>query len=213
MSISLLPPDTQIITADDYLTQEITSETRNEYRNGVVVPMTGGMPEHNEIASVLNTLFRMALRGQGYSIFVADQRLWIPEPNLYTYPDVMVARRPIERKPDRNDTVMNPIIIAEVLSKSTQAYDRTEKFAAYRSISTLRDYLLIDQYQPHVELYSRVDDHQWLFREYSQLSDRVALDAVSVEIGLSDLYEAIEFQSAPEANPADQYRIDRSPKK
>lgn len=204
MSIALLPPDTRIINADDYLTQEIASETRNEYRNGVVVPMTGGTPEHNFIAINLITILKFALRGQAYDLALADQRLWLPEPNLYTYPDVMVARRPIERKPDRNDTVMNPIIIAEVLSKSTQAYDRTEKFAAYRSISTLRDYLLIDQYQPHVELYSRVDENQWLFREYGQLSDRVVLDAVSVEIGLADLYEAIEFQSAPESEPLDQ---------
>lgn len=192
MSIALLP-EPAIITADDYLAQEVLAETRNEYRNGVVVPMTGGTPEHNEIASVLNALLRTALKGQGYSIFVADQRLWIPEPNLYTYPDVMVARRPIERKPDRTDTVMNPILIAEVLSKSTAAYDRTEKFAAYRTIASLQNYLLIDQYQPHVELYARTGDQQWLFSEYGQLSDRVLLDAVSVELPLADLYEAIEF--------------------
>ena len=192
MSIALLP-EPAVITADDYLAQEVLAETRNEYRNGVVVPMTGGTPEHNEIASVLNALLRTALKGQGYSIFVADQRLWIPEPNLYTYPDVMVARRPIERKPDRTDTVMNPILIAEVLSKSTAAYDRTEKFAAYRTIASLQNYLLIDQYQPHVELYARTGDQQWLFSEYGQLSDRVLLDAVSVELPLADLYEAIEF--------------------
>ena len=192
MSIALLP-EPAIITADDYLAQEILAETRNEYRNGVVVPMTGGTPEHNEIASVLNALLRTALKGKGYSIFVADQRLWIPESNLYTYPDVMVARRPIERKPDRTDTVMNPILIAEVLSKSTAAYDRTEKFAAYRTIASLQNYLLIDQYQPHVELYARTGDQQWLFSEYGQLSDRVLLDAVSVELSLADLYEAIEF--------------------
>jgi Uma2 family endonuclease len=193
MSIALSPPGTPIITADDYLTQEITSETRNEYRNGVVVPMTGGTPEHNEIASVLNALFRLALKGQGYSIFVADQRLWIPEANVYTYPDVMVARRPIERKPDRNDTVMNPILIAEVLSKSTEAYDRTEKFAAYQTIPTLQNYLLIDQYQPQVELYSRTGDQQWLLSQYNQLSDQVMIEQIGVEISLSDLYEALEF--------------------
>jgi Uma2 family endonuclease len=193
MSITLSPPGTPIITADDYLTQEITSETRNEYRNGVVVPMTGGTPEHNEIASVLNALFRLALKGQGYSIFVADQRLWIPEANVYTYPDVMVARRPIERKPDRNDTVMNPILIAEVLSKSTEAYDRTEKFAAYQTIPTLQNYLLIDQYQPQVELYSRTGDQQWLLSQYNQLSDQVMIEQIGVEISLSDLYEALEF--------------------
>ncbi|MFG3817618.1 Uma2 family endonuclease [Limnothrix redekei] len=192
MSIALLP-EPAIITADDYLAQEVLAETRNEYRNGVVVPMTGGTPEHNEIASVLNALLRTALKGQGYSIFVADQRLWIPEPNLYTYPDVMVARRPIERKPDRTDTVMNPILIAEVLSKSTAAYDRTEKFAAYRTIASLQNYLLIDQYQPHVELYARTGDQQWLFSEYGQLSDRVLLDPLTVTVNLSDLYEALEF--------------------
>ncbi|RFP62858.1 MAG: Uma2 family endonuclease [Limnothrix sp. CACIAM 69d] len=192
MSIALLP-EPAIITADDYLAQEVLAETRNEYRNGVVVPMTGGTPEHNEIASVLNALLRTALKGKGYSIFVADQRLWIPEPNLYTYPDVMVARRPIERKPDRTDTVMNPILIAEVLSKSTAAYDRTEKFAAYRTIASLQSYLLIDQYQPHVELYARTGDQQWLFSEYGQLSDRVLLDQLAITVNLSDLYEALEF--------------------
>ncbi|OCQ96489.1 hypothetical protein AMR42_03590 [Limnothrix sp. PR1529] len=192
MSIALLP-EPAIITADNYLAQEVLAETRNEYRNGVVVPMTGGTPEHNEIASVLNALLRTALKGQGYSIFVADQRLWIPEPNLYTYPDVMVARRPIERKPDRTDTVMNPILIAEVLSKSTAAYDRTEKFAAYRTITSLQNYLLIDQYQPHVELYARTGDQQWLFSEYGQLSDRVLFDQLAVTVNLSDLYEALEF--------------------
>ncbi len=192
MSIALLP-EPKIITADDYLAQEILAETRNEYRNGVVVPMTGGTPEHNEIASVLNALLRTALKGKGYSIFVADQRLWIPEPNLYTYPDVMVARRPIERKTDHTDTVMNPILIAEVLSKSTAAYDRTEKFAAYRTIASLQNYLLIDQYQPHVELYARTGDQQWLFSEYGQLSDRVLFDQLAVTVNLSDLYEALEF--------------------
>ncbi|RFP62869.1 MAG: Uma2 family endonuclease [Limnothrix sp. CACIAM 69d] len=192
MPIALLP-EPAIITADDYLAQEVLAETRNEYRNGVVIPMTGGTPEHNFIAINLITILKFALRGQAYDLALADQRLWIPEPNLYTYPDVMVARRPIERKPDRTDTVMNPILIAEVLSKSTAAYDRTEKFAAYRTIASLQNYLLIDQYQPHVELYARTGDQQWLFSEYGQLSDRVLLDAVSVELSLADLYEAIEF--------------------
>jgi len=192
MSIALLP-EPAIITADDYLAQEVLAETRNEYRNGVVVPMTGGTPEHNFIAINLITILKFALRGQAYDLALADQRLWIPEPNLYTYPDVMVARRPIERKPDRTDTVMNPILIAEVLSKSTATYDRTEKFAAYRTIASLQNYLLIDQYQPHVELYARTGDQQWLFSEYGQLSDQVLLDAVSVELPLTDLYEAIGF--------------------
>ncbi|MBD2159155.1 Uma2 family endonuclease [Limnothrix sp. FACHB-1083] len=192
MPIALLP-EPAIITADDYLAQEVLAETRNEYRNGVVVPMTGGTPEHNFIAINLITILKFALRRQAYDLALADQRLWIPEPNLYTYPDVMVAKRPIERKPDRTDTVMNPILIAEVLSKSTAAYDRTEKFAAYRTIASLQNYLLIDQYQPHVELYARTGDQQWLFSEYGQLSDRVLLDAVSVELPLADLYEAIEF--------------------
>lgn len=179
-------------TADEYLALEIAAETRNEFRNGEIVPMPGGTPDHNQIVVALNALLWFALRGKEYKIFIADQRLWIPEHNIYTYPDVMVIPRPVELQAGRKDTVINPIFIAEVLSDSTKAYDRDEKFAAYRTISGFQEYLLIDQYKPHVEQYVKQDVNQWLFTEYSAEA-RFTLSSVAVEIAIEDLYENVEF--------------------
>jgi Uma2 family endonuclease len=120
---------------------------------------------------------------------VTDQRLWIPERNLYTYPDVMVIPRPIVLQPGRKDTVMNPILIVEVLSDSTENYDRGDKFAAYRTIETVQEYLLINQSQRHVEQYAKQRANQWLFTEYDGEEAQVALASIPVEIALVDLYE------------------------
>ncbi|WP_347278068.1 Uma2 family endonuclease [Alkalinema sp. FACHB-956] len=183
-------------TPDEYLDFEVSSDTRHEYINGEIIPMTGGTPEHNEIASILNAALRMSLKGQPYSIFVADQRLWIPDRQLYTYPDVVVVPRPIQRQQGRADTITNPVMIAEVLSKSTKNYDRDEKFAAYRTIPTFQEYLLVDQYIPHVEQYVKTDAHQWIFTEYNDMNSSISLSSIPLEIQLADLYENIEFGSS-----------------
>lgn len=155
--------------------------------------MTGGTPAHNEIAATLIFLLKTALRKQPYSIFVTDQRLWIPEVDVYTYPDVMVTARPPELKPDRRDTVLNPILVAEVLSHSTEKNDRGDKFAAYRTIPVFQEYVLIAQDKPQVERYFKQGEDQWLFTEYRDLSATFTLQSVGVEIALTELYEAIEF--------------------
>jgi Uma2 family endonuclease len=137
-------------TPDEYLELEIASATRSEYRNGAITPMTGGTPAHNELAINLAAFLKSALRGKPYRIFGADQRLWIPDRSLYTYPDVMVVEKPLQLQTGRTDTVINPCFIAEVLSKSTQDYDHGEKFS---TISSFREYLLIDQCSINVEHY------------------------------------------------------------
>src|SRR5690349_20953073 len=126
--------ETKHYSIDEYLELEIASETRSEYCNGEIIPMTGGTPNHNDIAGNLYILLKSALKGKGYRTFYVDQRLWIPSVSLYTYPDVMVLPNPLELQTGRKDTVVNPCFIAEVLSKSTQNYDRGEKFVAYRTI-------------------------------------------------------------------------------
>lgn len=191
MTIAAYLPKT--CTAEEYLALEVESELRNEFRNGEIVEMTGGTPAHNEITRMFIFLLTTALRKQPYSIFVTDQRLWIPDANVYTYPDVMVTKRPPVLKPGRKDTVMNPILIGETLSKSTQGYDRGEKFAHYRTIDTFQEYLLIDQYSPHVEHYIKQATKQWLFTEYDSLENSLTLTSVPIEIELSDLYESVEF--------------------
>jgi Uma2 family endonuclease len=190
--MTIAPSQSQPHTAEEYLALEVESESRNEYRNGEIIPMTGGTPEHNEIAGNLIYLLKSVLRGQPYGIFVTDQRLWIPDLDLYTCPDIMVIQRPLDLKPGRKDTVVtNPLLIAQVLSDSTQEYDRGEKFESYRTLATFQEYLLIDQSKPHVEQFVRQSESQWLFTEYRELESQVQLSSLPVELALKDLYEGV----------------------
>jgi Uma2 family endonuclease len=189
----IAPVETKTYTAEEYLELEINSLDRHEFINGEIVLMAGGAPNHNEITSILNAILRVGLKGKPYSIFASNQRLWVPQLNNYTYPDVMVVARPIELQSGRTDTITNPLLIAEVLSKGTRHYDRDEKFAAYRTIPSFQEYLLIDQYRLQVEQYSKTEANKWIFSEYSCMGDRLTLTSVTVEILLADLYENIEF--------------------
>lgn len=197
MTVSLAPDVVRdrlkIYTAEEYLALEVDSDVRSEFRNGKIVPMTGGTPDHNRLSSALNALLWFALRKQSFSVFVTDQRLWIPKANIHTYPDVMVVADPVTLKPGRKDTVMNPILIAETLSDSTAGYDRGDKFAHYRTIETFREYILVHQYQPRVEHYVKQTENQWLFTEHAGLKASFTLSSVNVAIALADLYEAIAF--------------------
>ncbi|MBE9189005.1 Uma2 family endonuclease [Gloeocapsopsis crepidinum LEGE 06123] len=183
-------------TPEEYLEFEVNSDERHEYINKEIIPMTGGTPAHNEIASILNAAIRVGLKGKPYGIFVADQRLWIPDRNLYTYPDVMVVEKPLQLQSGRTDTIINPVMIAEVLSKSTQDYDRGEKFVSYRTIDSFREYLLIDQYNVHVEHYIKTAAHQWLLSEYEDLTITISFKAFEFEIQIAELYENIDFSNA-----------------
>ncbi|WP_254173888.1 Uma2 family endonuclease [Planktothrix pseudagardhii] len=187
--------ETKNYTPEEYLELEIASETRNEYRNGEIIPMTGGTPDHNEIAGNFYTLLKFALKGQSYRIFITDQRLWIPEVSLYTYPDVMVLQKPLELQTGRKDTVLNPCFIAEVLSKSTQNYDRIEKFASYRTLPIFQEYLLIDQYRIHVEHYVKTAVNQWIFSEYDDPNITLSFSNFETQILIADLYEDIDFNN------------------
>lgn len=175
-----------------YLALDRQSDQRHEYCQGVVQAMTGGTPNHNRITVNLCTLLRFALKRQPYDVFVTDQRLWIPEADRYTYPDLMVTRDPLELQAGRRDTVMNPLLIAEVLSRSTGQYDKGEKFAAYRTIGTVQEYLTIDQYQLQVEHYLRVD-RGWLFRDYTGLDAEFTLESIGLAVALADLYDKVDF--------------------
>ncbi len=189
-------PETKHYTVEEYLELEVASDIRNEYRDGEIVPMTGGTPDHNDIASNLVAILKGALRGKSYRVFILDQRLWIPGVNLYTYPDVMVLPKPLELQTGRKDTVVNPCFIAEMLSKSTQNYDRGEKFVAYRTVPTFREYLLIDQYRIHVEHHVKTAAHQWLFSEYDDPTVTLSLSTFELQIQIAELYENIDFSNA-----------------
>ena len=186
-------------TAEEYLALEVESELRHEYRAGEIAAFTGGTPAHNRLSSALNALLWFGLRKQPYAVYVTDQRLWIPAADLYTYPDIMVLPEPSELKPGRKDTVTNPVFIAEVLSRSTQSYDRGDKFFYYRTLETFQEYVLIDQYRPFVEHHVRQSEHRWLLTEYRGLETSFSLVSLPIELSLGDLYEGVDFEAAEDA--------------
>jgi Uma2 family endonuclease len=181
-------------TPEEYLALEEQADFRSEYRDGEIVPMTGGSINHNRIAGNIYAFLKYALRSKNQEAFISDLRLWIPRYRLYTYPDVFViAGEPIFQG-SRTDTVMNPCLIVEILSKSTQDYDRTDKFRYYRSIPDMQEYLLIEQYAIGVEHYARLEDGSWRFREYDAETSAITLASVGLELTMNDLYEGVIFE-------------------
>ena len=189
------PVEQKTDTIEDYLEFEVNSEERHEYINREIIPITGGTQNHNTIILNVATALNFALKRQPYEVFITDQRLSIPECNIYTYPDVMVMTQPLAYQEGRRDTLMNPLMVIEVLSKSTEAYNRGEKFQAYRTLTSFQEYVLIDQYQVSVEHYTRKDPHQWLFMEYKGLQSILSFASIPAEIELTDLYDKVEFES------------------
>jgi len=178
---------------EEYLALEIASETRNEYIHGEIVPMAGGMPNHNRIVRNFCTAITVGMRGQPYEVFVTDQRLWINQLGIYTYPDVMVVQGDLIYQEGRQDTITNPVLIIEVLSKSTGNYDQGEKFAFYRTIPTFQEYVLVDQYSHHIQQYAKTGAKKWNFQEYDSLADEVRLASLSLAIALTDIYDKVDL--------------------
>lgn len=188
---------TQTYSPEEYLALEIVSETRNEYINEEIIPMAGGMPNHNQIALNIAGTLNFLLKRQPYRVFVVDQRLWIPQQGIYTYPDVMVVSGDLILQESLQDTITNPILIIEVLSKSTGNYDQTEKFTFYRSLPTFQEYLLIDQHHYSVQHYVKTGMKKWEFQEYDTLEEEIKFATVPCTIALPDIYDKVEL-TAPE---------------
>ncbi|MBD2163524.1 Uma2 family endonuclease [Calothrix membranacea FACHB-236] len=188
----------QYYSPEEYLELEVNSEERHEYIDGQIIPMTGGTPNHNQITLNFSGALNFVLKRQPYQAFVTDQRLWIPNKRIHTYPDVMIVKTPLEYQEGRRDTLVNPIFIAEVLSKSTKSYDRDEKFAAYRTIPSFQEYVLIDQYRMHVEQYFKTENNKWIFSEYEDGDVILSLAAVSFQITLADIYDKVDFNAEQE---------------
>ena len=189
------PEASKTYSLDDYLELETASTERHEYIDGEIVLMTGGTPNHNRIIRNLCTWLTVGLRDHPYEVFVADQRLWIPQRKLYTYPDVMVVEGELVYQENRNDILTNPCFMVEVLSKSTRDYDRGDKFLSYRTIPTFREYVLVDQYTYHVEHYAKSDEKRWIFQEYDGASERLDLITIPWTISFQDLYSNVIFTS------------------
>ncbi len=187
--------DDRIYTLDEYLYFEVNSQERHEYREGKIILMSGGTPNHNRIVLNIASVLNFSLKRQPYEVFATDQRLWIPDVRIYTYPDVMVTGGELELQQGRKDTVTNPLLIIEVLSPSTSSYDQNDKFSAYRTIPSFQEYVLIEQDRVYLQHYYKTEPKKWLFMEYGEEDRELNLCSLPFQISLEDIYDKVIFSS------------------
>jgi len=175
---------------EDYFGVEETSLTKHELYRGEIFAMAGASLEHNEICANVLSALRVALREGACRAFGSDLRVATPG-ELYTYPDVVVVCGAVDLLPDRPDTLLNPVVLVEVLSPATRDYDRGEKFALYQEIPSLREYVLIDQDAVHVERFVRGRGGTWRGTTWRRLAATVRLASIHVALPLSEIYRGV----------------------
>jgi Uma2 family endonuclease len=193
------PAQKRQYTPAEYLALERASETKHELVNGEIVAMAGASPEHNLIAGNLIRRLAELLDARPCVVLTSDQRVHVPATGLYAYPDVTVICGGIERHPDDDHALVNPRVIVEVLSDSTEAYDRGAKFAHYQSIPSLEEYALVSTRERRVEHYRRQGRREWLLTVYAEEDARVVFPALGGEVTLASIYEKVQGIPAPAA--------------
>jgi len=191
----LVKPQTRLMTPAEYLSMERVSEFRHEYVRGEVTDMTGASREHNLIVGNIYASLHGQLRKRSCEVYATDMRVKVSATGLYTYPDVVVVCGSPQLEDEHFDTLLNPTVLIEVLSASTEDYDRGKKFARYRRLESLCDYLLVAQDRMHVEQYTRQPDGAWRFSEAEQPEAKVVLASIDCELVLDEIYEKIRFES------------------
>ncbi|MBZ0116733.1 MAG: Uma2 family endonuclease [Sandaracinaceae bacterium] len=179
-------PAVAYVSHGDYLALEERAEIKHEYLDGVVRAMAGGTIEHARLASRLDYLVRAALRGRPCEAFSSDARVRLDSANRSTYPDLSIVCGQLERSTDDPEAIANPIVLVEILSPSTEGYDRGDKFRFYRRFPSLREYVLVSQAEPSIEVWRR-DGAAWLPIEHGP-GGTVELASIEITISVDELY-------------------------
>lgn len=190
-----------LVTGDEYIAQERRAATKHELIHGEVVAMAGGSPRHNAITANVTRALGTLLKQRPCIVFSSDQRVYVEETGLYTYPDVTVTCDGPRFHPTHTDTLLNPRLIVEVLSDSTEAYDRGAKFGHYRALSSFQEYLLVSQHGPNIDHYLRLETGQWVLSVYKGDTAMVKLPSLGCDLPLSEVYEKIELLPPDSADP------------
>lgn len=193
-------------TRDEYLELEEKAKEKHEYHNGEIITMTGGTTNHNILALKMAAKLLSFLEDEDYQIYIGDVRLWIEKYRRYTYPDVMIIKGQTIYEGKGKTTVINPLLIVEILSKSTENYapqsgtfgEQNDKFDSYRTLPTLQEYLLVDQYQYYVKQFTKTLENKWLLTDYRGQDAMIKLESINLEISLESLYKKINFESKKE---------------
>ncbi|NCA71064.1 MAG: Uma2 family endonuclease [Sphingobacteriia bacterium] len=182
------------LSFEDWLASErATTDQRSEYVAGEVFAMAGGTEEHNLIVLNVGAELRSQLKDRPCRVYPSDMKVRIAANDVAAYPDVMVICGERQFFDDRRDVVTNPTLIVEVLSDSTEADDRGDKFRHYRSIESLRAYLLLSQSRMQAELFPRQPDGTWSLSSYQDPSDSIPLHVIEAELALAEVYDKVEL--------------------
>ena len=183
-----------VFSAEDYLEFERFQTERHEFLDGSVYAMAGESPNHSTICFNLNTIVGLQLRGKSCRGFSPNMKIATNEKGLYSYPDLAIVCGQPTFYDSKKDVITNPTVIVEVLSPSTEHYDRGEKFLRYTNqIETLQTYILISQDKPFVEIFSRQSNSGWEKTEVEGLEAALMIDSIECEIALDELYDLVEF--------------------
>ena len=181
------------ISEEEYLEGEKISPLKHEWFDGEVFAMAGGTPEHSAIGLNVGGTLRAALRGKPCRAYNGDMQVKIEATGLRTYPDVSIVCPPERFDPNDPNALLNPKVLIEVLSPSTENYDRTAKFDHFKQIESLTDYLLISANRVRVERYARAENGSWNLQTFTLRSETVALESADVELPLDEIYERLEL--------------------
>lgn len=183
------------VSPNEYLRLERQSEYKSEYLNGEIFAMTGASRKHNLITTNISSSLNGQLKGRPCEVYAVDMRVKVRATGLYTYPDVVVVCGEPQFEDDFVDTLLNPTFLIEVLSQSTERYDRIAKSSYYRTIDSLAEHLLVAQAEIRLEQYVRQPDGQWFLFEYLTLDSTAQLTSIDCSLALGDVYDKISFDS------------------
>jgi len=181
------------ISPEEYLAQEREAELRNEYFDGEIFAMTGASRQHNQISANIVRVLGNQLLEKPCSVFSSDMKVKIKEIGKYTYPDMVVACEEEEFEDENKDVLLNPIVIMEILSDSTEAYDRGDKFAHYQLLNSFTEYILVSQYFCRIEKFTRQDDGTWIYSKYQSNDHVVRIESINCELPVSEIYRKVSF--------------------
>src|SRR5205807_7343185 len=185
------------LTDAEYLAIERSAEFKSEFFDGEMFAMAGGTPQHSLIAVNFAAELRNRLKGHACVPYNADLRIKIEATGLYTYPDLSVICGALQFAEGTNDTVVNPTLLVEVLSDSTEGYDRGKKFEHYRQIPSLQAYLLASQKEPRIEQFIRQADGRWLLNEAAGLEANLELPSLRISLSLGEIFDKVSFVPSP----------------
>lgn len=191
-----IAPEEKLYSEEEYLALERDADHKSEFVNGRIYAMAGASEPHNVAAVNILSDANIQFKGRPCRAYGSDMRVRVSATKLNTYPDVVLICGEPQFRDDKRDTLLNPTVLVEVLSPSTEAYDRGTKLLHYRQLESLHDYLLVSQDRIQIDHYSRTGE-RWILNTYTDLDDIIELDSVGIELLVRNIYDKVELPSVP----------------